>query len=258
VARAERENIRVVLLDIEGTTTPIDFVYKALFPYASQNVESFLAERFTRPDIRAAVRELKAEHTKDVAADLAAPAWPDDSNHELRACVAYLRWLMARDSKCTPLKWLQGQIWQRGFESGELNGEVFDDVPRAFARWKQQGREIAIYSSGSVLAQKLLFGTVRLGDLALSISAYFDTEVGAKAAAESYTRIATSMRRSPREFLFVSDAEKEVLAAQAAGMCVALCDRHKTNVLTPAAAQLKSFETITSFDEILPETNIAA
>ena len=249
MARAEWEQVRVVLLDIEGTTTPIDFVYKTLFPYARRNVESFLAERFAEPEMREIVRDLQAEHTKDVAAGVAPPTWPADSNQELRDCVAYVHWLMARDSKCTPLKSLQGKIWQRGFENDELHGEVYADVPPAFARWRRQGREIAIYSSGSVLAQTLLFGTVLSGDLTHEISAFFDTQAGVKVAPESYTKIAGVMARSPREFLFLSDAEKEVLAAHSAGMYAVLCDRNAKHVTTPA---LKSFETITSFDEVLP------
>jgi enolase-phosphatase E1 len=254
VARAEWDKVRVLLLDIEGTTTPIDFVYKTLFPYASRNVESFLVERLAEPEIRAIVRDLRAEYTKDVAAGLAPPVWPIDSNQELRDCVAYLHRLMARDSKCTPLKSLQGKIWQRGFEDDELHGEVYADVPPAFARWRRQGSEIAIYSSGSVLAQKLLFGTVPSGDLTREISAFFDTDVGVKAAPESYTKIAAAMARSPQEFLFLSDAEKEIFAAHSAGMCAALCDRNATHAPSPAAPAPKSFETIASFDEVLPDT----
>lgn len=240
----------MVLLDIEGTTTPIDFVYKTLFPYASRNFDSFLDERFEEPEIRALLRDLKAEHSKDVAAGFAPPAWTTDAKDQLRACDAYLQWLMARDSKCTPLKSLQGKIWQRGFESGELHGEVYADVPPAFARWRRQGRDIAIYSSGSVLAQKLLFSTVRDRDLTREIAAFFDTEVGGKTATASYTKIAASMAKAPREFIFLSDAEKEVQAALAAGMFAALCDRASS----PAQISAKdSAETITTFDEVLPD-----
>jgi enolase-phosphatase E1 len=246
VTRAEWKNIRIVLLDIEGTTTPIDFVYKTLFPYASKSVESFLATRSGEPEIRAIVRDLKAEYSKDAAAGLAPPDWPGDSKNELHDSVAYVRWLMARDSKCGPLKSLQGKIWQQGFESGELHGEVYADVAPAFARWRRQGRDIAIYSSGSVLAQKLLFSSVRSGDLTPEIRDLFDTSVGVKTAPASYTKIAAATEKSPREFLFLSDAQKEVTAAQSAGMFAALCDREGT---TPN----RSTDTITSFDEVLPD-----
>jgi enolase-phosphatase E1 len=247
VARAEWNDVRVVLLDIEGTTTPIDFVYKTLFPYASARVEPFLAARAGEPEIRAIVQDLKAEHAKDGAAGLAPSEWRDDSTEKLSDCVAYVQWLMARDSKCAPLKALQGKIWQQGFESGELHGEVYADVPPAFARWRRQGREIAIYSSGSVLAQKMLFGSVVSGDLTQHIRDFYDTVIGVKTAASSYTKIAAAMGTDPREFLFLSDAEKEIDAAQSAEMRAGLCNREA------APAVKHSPDTFTSFDEILPD-----
>jgi enolase-phosphatase E1 len=123
-------------------------------------------------------------------------------------------------------------------------------VPPAFARWRRQGREIAIYSSGSVLAQKLLFSTVSSGDLTRDITQYFDTGVGVKADAESYTKIAAAMAKTPRELLFLSDAQKEIDAARNAGMNAALCDRNAPGV--PASATNPS-NTISNFDEVLPD-----
>jgi enolase-phosphatase E1 len=236
----------VLLLDIEGTTTPIDFVYKTLFPYASTRIESFLTARSDDPEIRAIVQDLKAEHARDVAAGRAPFEWLNEPTDKLRDCVAYVRWLMARDSKCAPLKALQGKIWQQGFESGELHGEVYADVPPAFARWRRQRRDIAIYSSGSVLAQKMLFGSVATGDLTGDIRDFFDTAVGVKTAAASYAKIAATMEKSPHDFLFLSDAEKEVAAARSAGMFAALCNRDPT-------AATHSPDTIGSFDEVLPD-----
>src|SRR5438445_2060659 len=111
----------------------------------------------------------------------------DDSEEaRLRSSVTYGQWLIARDSKCTPRKSLQGKIWQQGFTSGELRGEVYPDVPIAFERWRKQGRIISIYSSGSVLAQQNLFRTTTYGDLTSYITAFFDTRVGAKSEVESY------------------------------------------------------------------------
>ena len=246
MARAEWNTVRVILLDIEGTTTPIDFVYQTLFPYASTHVDSFLTARSGEQEIRATVQDLKAEHARDVAAGLAPSEWWNDSKNELRDCVAYVRWLMVRDSKCAPLKALQGKIWQCGFEKGELYGQVYPDVPPAFARWRRQGREIAIYSSGSVLAQKLLFASVPAGDLTRDIRDFFDTAVGVKTAAASYTKIAAAMEKFPCEFLFLSDAKKEVEASRTAGMFAAVCDREAT----PAKP---SPDTITSFDEVFPD-----
>jgi enolase-phosphatase E1 len=144
------------------------------------------------------------------------------------------------------LKSLQGKIWQHGFDSGELHGEVYADVPPAFTRWREQGRKVCIYSSGSVLAQQLLFRTLESGDLTPQISAYFDTETGIKTAPASYKTIAASLGHPAREILFVSDAAKETEAARASGMHALLCDR----TLPPTASG--SATTIRSFDEIFP------
>jgi enolase-phosphatase E1 len=242
--------VRVLLLDIEGTTTPIDFVYKTLFPYASRYIEPFLRKPCAEPEIGAIVEDLKNQQEQDRATGLQPPVWLGESDEaKLRSTVAYVQWLMAKDSKSTPLKALQGQIWKRGFANGELHGEVYPDVPAAFERWRRQGRTICTYSSGSVLAQKQLFGTVVSGDLTAHISGFFDTLTGPKVAAESYRRIAASLNRSPSEFLFVSDAAKEVEAARAAGMFAALCDRS-----TAAAVQIASSDVVIhTFDEILPD-----
>jgi enolase-phosphatase E1 len=248
VALDEWSPARVLLLDIEGTTTPIDFVYKTLFPYASRNLEPFLQEHFSEPEIAALVQDLKARHEQDDAAGLQPPAWRSGSGEaELNSCVAYAQWLVARDSKFTPLKTLQGKIWQRGFASGELRGEVYPDVPRAFERWRKQQRDICIYSSGSVLAQQQLFQSVISGDLTPYITAFFDTQTGIKTAPGSYTKIATLLGRSPRECLFISDAPKEIEAAQSVAMLAVLCDRS-----APVAALRTPGESIRTFDEVFP------
>jgi enolase-phosphatase E1 len=218
--------IRVILLDIEGTTTSVDFVYKTLFPYASRKLESFLQEHAQDPEIQSLIQDLQVQHDADERSGLNPPSWLDHSEEtRLQSSVTYCQWLIARDSKCTPLKSLQGKIWQQGFASGELHGEVFPDVPVAFERWRRQKKIICIYSSGSVLAQQLLFRTTSSGDLTQYISIFFDTQVGAKNDLASYTRIAKSFPRAPGEFLFLSDAAKEIEAAEAAGMHTLLCNR---------------------------------
>ncbi len=245
---ADRRVARVLLLDIEGTTTPIDFVYKTLFPYASRRVEPFLREQHTDPEIAALIRGLQADNQRDHAAGLPAPAWSgDDLDARLRSTVSYVQWLISKDSKHTALKSLQGKIWQRGFASGELRGEVYADVPRAFARWRKQFREIYIYSSGSVLAQQQLFKTVISGDLTPYISGFFDTQSGIKTSTESYQTIAASIRSNPGECLFISDVATEVQAAQSAGMHALLCDR----IARESSDQVLS-EAIHTFDEVFP------
>ena len=242
-------SIRVILLDIEGTATPIDFVTTVLFPYASSKIESFIREQFREEHVRAPITELRAQQQEDAKRGLQPPSWNEEGREaEIQATVAYCRWLMERDSKCTALKSLQGMIWQAGYASGELRGQAYPDVPRAFERWRQQKREIAIYSSGSVLAQRLLFQTTHFGDLTGFIRDYFDTHTGAKTNPSSYKKIADSLGLDPDVVLFISDAVQEVEAAQAAGMRSILCDRSPQK-----DAEAADSGAIQSFDEIFPE-----
>jgi len=246
--RLEDSQIKVLLLDIEGTTTPIDFVYKTLFPYANCKVESFLAQQFRDPEMQPVLADLAAQDERDEREGARPPAWNQETEEaRLRSTVAYVHWLMAKDSKCTPLKALQGKIWQQGYASGELHGEVYADVPPAFERWRHQGREICIYSSGSVLAQQLLFRSTAAGDLTAHISAFYDTAIGAKTESESYRRIAKSRDRAESEVLFISDALKEIEAARLAGLHATLCVRD------PTGATDEGDRSIRTFDEIMPE-----
>jgi enolase-phosphatase E1 len=241
-------SIRVILLDIEGTTTPIDFVTKVLFPYASLKIESFVRDNFQNEQVCALIEELRTQQQRDAQSGLQPPDWNEEGREaEIQSGAAYRRWLIERDSKCTVLKSLQGMIWQAGYASGELRGQVYPDVPRAFERWRRQNQEIAIYSSGSVLAQQLLFRTTPFGDLTKFIWGYFDTHVGAKQDSASYKKIAATFGCSPGEILFISDVVKEVEAAQAAGIQGVLCDR----LVQIAAAG--AFGAIQSFDEIFPD-----
>lgn len=209
--------IRVVLLDIEGTTTPIDFVFKMLFPFAAEQVEEFLRKHSSDPDIEQVIAELRS--TWSGAASSGAPVWIESTAEEkLASAAAYVRWLIARDSKITPLKTLQGKIWEQGFRSGALKGEVYPDVAPTFTRWRKQGKCIAIFSSGSVLAQKLLFAHSTAGDLSSYLEAYFDTTTGPKREAASYRKIGAALGMPTTEVVFVSDVEAELDAAKQAGM----------------------------------------
>jgi enolase-phosphatase E1 len=249
VAVFDLPDVRLVLLDIEGTTTPIDFVYKTLFPYASGKLKSFLSKHAREQETQSLIQDLYTQRQIDERAGLESPVWVDEPEDErLGSAVAYTEWLMAKDSKCTALKSLQGQIWQEGFDSGGLHGEVYADVPIAFERWRRQGREIAIYSSGSVLAQQLLFRTVISGDLTSQIVGFFDTRVGVKTDRQSYERIAEALAHTPGGFLFVSDVAKEVEAAHGAGMRAILCAREGH---PPAGGATTGI--IESFDEIFPD-----
>jgi enolase-phosphatase E1 len=248
VAHFDEGQVCVVLLDIEGTTTPVDFVYKTLFQYASCKLDAFLREHAQEREIRTLIEDLRAQHEIDEKNGLQPPGWRNDSEEaRLRSCVAYGQWLIAKDSKCTPLKSLEGKIWQQGYESGELRGEVYPDVPAAFERWKRQKKIICSYSSGSMLAQQLLFRTTLCGDLTPHISQYFDTRVGAKTEAESYQRIADSVGCRPDQFLFISDSVKEVEAARSAGMQALLCVREER-----AGAESVAVGVIHDFSAVLP------
>jgi enolase-phosphatase E1 len=244
-----KNQVYIIVLDIEGTTTPVEFVYKTLFPYVNRKFESFLREHFREPEVESLIQQLYSQHQADERQGLQPSAWIDDEHDEsrMRSCVEYCRWLMARDSKSTPLKSLQGKIWQEGYGLGELHGQVYADVPPAFNRWHLQKREICIYSSGSVLAQQLLFRSSCYGDLTPRISAFFDTRIGAKTETESYRKIAEALTHSPRDLLFISDAVKEVRAACDAGMQAIICDR---DVQAPQPEEAKTV--IHSFDEVFP------
>jgi enolase-phosphatase E1 len=213
--------IRAILLDIEGTTTPIDFVFKTLFPFASAHCEDFLRRHFRESEIATLIAQLREASERDAAQG--APSWAGSASEPTLASAAtYVRWLTAKDSKITALKTLQGKIWQEGFQRGDLKGEVYPDVAPAFARWKAQGRRIAIFSSGSVLAQKLLFAHSTAGNLSAFLEAYFDTTIGPKRDAASYEKIAAALQLQTETVLFISDVETELDAARAAGMRTAL------------------------------------
>jgi enolase-phosphatase E1 len=192
-----------ILLDIEGTTTPIAFVYDVLFPFARAHAHEHLDEE--------AQRELKAEYDGDVRTGLTPPPWSSGS-------LAYVHWLMDEDRKSTALKNLQGKIWQAGYRRGDLHGEVFPEVPGALERWHESGTDVRIYSSGSILAQQLIFSTTRYGDLTRFLNGYFDTTTGPKTDASSYTAIAKAFGLPAAEITFISDVTRELDAACAAGM----------------------------------------
>ncbi len=165
----------------------------------------------------------------------------------MKSVVEYLEWLTDRDRKSAPLKSLQGRIWEEGYKRGELRGQVFDDVPRALQRWQKQKKNICIFSSGSVLAQELLFAHTTAGDLTQHISHYFDTSTGGKTDTQTYQAIAIVLQRSPREIAFLSDVTTELDAAKSAGMQTLLC-RRPGNRPQPSSTHL----VICTFDEVLP------
>jgi enolase-phosphatase E1 len=214
------EGRRAILLDIEGTTTPVDFVFKTLFPYARDRMASYLAAQATEPAVAKDLDALRAEHAKDEAAGLPVPAFEDEGG------AAYARWLIDQDRKTTPLKSLQGRIWEEGYRSGALQSAIYADVPPALERWTRAGQRVAIFSSGSVLAQKLLFSHTIRGDLTPYLSAFFDTTTGPKQDAASYRTIAAALGVAHATILFVSDVVSELDAAREASLQTALAVRN--------------------------------
>ena len=204
---------RVYLLDVEGTVAPLSHVTEQLFPYAQAHVAAFLKQHLTQQDVQADLKLLAEENRAEQSQD--SPTFGVEIRNELHAR-AYLTWLMDNDRKSTALKSIQGKIWKAGFESGELKGTLFADVPSAFTRWAAKDK-VAIYSSGSVEAQQLLFRHSNFGDLTPLISAYFDTRTGAKAEPASYTAIASTLEVTSEQILFFSDTVRELDAARAAG-----------------------------------------
>jgi len=236
--RLREHGVGLVLLDIEGTTTPMAFVYEVLFPYARARLHSHLRAHASEDELRDLLAALRVEWQEDARRGERPPDW---AHADIPAAARYLEWLMDRDRKSSPLKRIQGEIWQTGFASGELRGDLFPDVAPALARWKNAGIAIAIYSSGSVLAQRLIFG-----DLAPIVSAFFDTAVGAKRSPDSYRRIARDVGKPPQQILFVSDVPEELDAALDAGMQVLLAVRPGNR---PVDGQ-KSVAAVSSFEEI--------
>ncbi len=236
----------MVLLDIEGTTTPVSFVTEVLFPFARERLEDFLTT--LPPEERdPLVRSLGTERQVEPP-EARAPTWCGATPDEARAsALAYLHWLMDRDRKSTTLKSFQGRIWKEGYDSGAVKGALYDDVLPAFKRWTASGRRLAIFSSGSVQAQRLLFAHSTAGDLTGFLSAYFDTTTGPKREADSYRKIARALACPPDDVLFLSDVVAELEAAAEAGLRTALCVRRETEADTPRGSGPPSIRT---FDDL--------
>jgi enolase-phosphatase E1 len=203
---------RLFLLDVEGTIAPISLVTEQLFPYARAHFPQFLQEHCGDPGVVSDLTMLAEENGTETDASCPRFVCMDNGNEAM----PYLLWLMDRDRKSTALKSLQGRIWKGGFENGDLKGTLFPDVPAALERWSAVGH-VAIYSSGSVAAQLLLFRHSNFGDLTPLIAGYFDTRTGPKTSVASYQSIATAMDVEPGEILFFSDAVREVDPAREAG-----------------------------------------
>ncbi len=211
--------IAAIVTDIEGTTTPISFVTETLFPYARTHLPAFVVAHHQEPAIAALLAETR--HLAG-APDL-----------DLDGTIAILcRWI-DEDRKATPLKTLQGLIWDQGYRGGTLKGAVYPDAALALRQWHQSGIRLYVYSSGSVMAQKLIFGFSSAGDLTPLFSGYFDTTTGPKLAEDSYRAIEAAISVSARAILFLSDHPGELDAAAAAGFKTAWLQREGASAVVP-------------------------
>lgn len=219
--------LRAILTDIEGTTSSISFVVDVLFPYS-----------------RARLADHVREHADDLGAVIAAVrAEAGDPALSLDDVIALLLAWHDADRKIAPLKTLQGRIWAQGYATGGFVGHVYPDAVAALRRWHARGIALYVYSSGSVAAQKLLFGHSVAGDLTALFAGHFDTAIGGKRDPAAYRAIAAALDLPPAEILFLSDVGQELVAAHAAGLGVTLVAR---DGLPPASP----FPVVASFDSI--------
>ena len=239
--------VSCILLDIEGTTTPLAFVHDVLFSYARKHLKLYVQNNIDSVELKDDLAKLRSEHATDLQEGLQPPPFFEGSREvQVESFNSYASWLIERDRKSTGLKSLQGKIWRQGYLDGTLKADVFEDVPEALERWHRAGLKICIFSSGSVLAQKLLFAHTIAGDLTRYLDEFFDTTIGPKMEVESYRRIAQILQLPPNEVLFISDVVKELDAAGKAGMQTLLSIRPGNQPQEMAAA----YQSIQSFNDI--------
>ncbi len=220
--------IKAILTDIEGTTSAVSFVFDVLFPFARKHLPGFVRQNAEQPAVAQqlqAVRDQAGEPDADVE----------------RVIAILLEWI-AEDRKATPLKALQGMVWEQGYNAGQLKGHVYLDAVDALKHWHQQGYRLYVYSSGSIQAQQLIFGCSEAGDLSGLFSGYFDTTSGPKREAQSYQTIAQAMDCPAGDILFLSDIVEELDAARAAGM--ATCGLARDGGALAGHRQVASFALI--------------
>lgn len=214
--------IRVILTDIEGTTSSISFVHDVLFPYAAENLADFVHARVAQGDEEAKAQlRAVAEETGTAVSDV------DGLIEDLQ------RWI-GEDRKATPLKALQGMIWEQGYRAGDFQGHVYPDAGDKLREWHDRGLRLYVYSSGSVQAQKLIFGFSSEGDLTPFFSGYFDTRIGAKRETAAYRNILDELGVEADTVMFLSDVEEELKAAEETGMHTVLLVRDES---TPDTAR---------------------
>ncbi len=223
-----RVMVRAIVTDIEGTTSSLSFVKDVLFPYSRARLPDFVRRHSHDPQVRALLDDARSQ---------AGPLGDE------ALIAALVRWI-DEDRKVTALKGLQGLIWETGYRNGDFKGHVYADASKALRAWKARGLGLYVFSSGSVKAQRLLFGHTEEGDLTPLFDGYFDTTIGAKKESESYRRIAQAIGTPPAEILFLSDVKEELDAARAAGLQTCWLIRAGTMPNAKAHPIARSFDEI--------------
>lgn len=224
--------IKLILTDIEGTTSSLSFVHDVLFPYARANIEQFVRQHATEPDVKPLLEDVCQAAGEDL---------------DLDGIIKQLLEWIDNDKKITPLKALQGMIWRAGYEQGDFTGHIYDDAVQNLRNWHAQDIKLAVFSSGSVQAQKLLFGYSDAGDLTPLFCHYFDTNIGNKRESAAYTAIAEALQLDAADILFLSDIREELDAASTAGMHTSWLVRDNKPEADAAHPQ------VSDFDQINPE-----
>jgi enolase-phosphatase E1 len=222
--------VKAIVTDIEGTTSSLSFVKDVLFPYAREHMGEYLRCHAEDGTITSHINDVRLEAGEDL---------------DLEGVIAQLEQWIDEDKKITPLKALQGLLWEKGYRDGDFRGHIYADAKDNLEKWQAQGIALYVYSSGSVYAQKLLFGHTEYGDLNTLFSGYFDTQVGAKVETASYAHIAEAIGCAPEEILFLSDIEAELDAARAAGLQTCWLLREDSVDPNAAHTQVPDFDAIT-------------
>jgi len=221
--------IKAIVTDIEGTTSSIRFVHEVLFPYAREHIGTFVRSNAEDMGVVSHLNDVRLEVGKDL---------------DLDSIVDQLVQWIDEDKKITPLKALQGMIWEEGYYKGELTGHLYADAIEYLRKWHDMGIKLYVFSSGSVQAQKLLFGHSDAGDLTPLFSGYYDTRIGNKREADAYRNILQDIGLPPGEVLFLSDIVEELDAAKAAGMQTTMLVRDESPTKDLGHTQVKNFAEI--------------
>jgi len=219
-----------ILLDIEGTTSSVHFVYDEMFPFAKREIPGYVESHWGEEELVHALNLLAVDAGHE---SLAVWCGKESEYQQKKTAIAEAMNQMESDAKATGLKQLQGLVWESGFKSGELQAHIYEDVLPAIQAWSDLDKDIRIYSSGSIGAQKLFFSHTIQGNILPLIRGHYDTTTGPKKEVTSYETIVEQFGLAAEQILFISDIVDELDAAAKAGLQTALSSRPR-NAEQPA------------------------